>query len=281
MSRMLEALKQLERRGARPVALEQQPLRANDDDTSHAASAALHAFEPYGLDPPADTFTAAPYLDSGGSAAQVAESASGPPTQPSAAKNVLPLCVTGDDYQPVARQIVEIIDLQGSRIFVVFSVSAETDEALSLPTLASALAGELGRRVLLAHTDRRLRSILSNTPSEPLLGLSAVLAGAIPWPQSIHRTSQPSLDLIPRGEAPFRAEFLSELSFPGTWAADYGAVLIGCNCSSQPLAIELARAADATIFAVRNGSAHRDTLQNVGSAFQAAGARPIGCVVLD
>jgi hypothetical protein len=280
MSRMLEALKQLERRGAKPTQPDRESVAATTPWTVNSDDSIVEGFDPYGLDQPANVFAAAPYLDSVAQLAKLDERFDGA-HQPIAAKAPLSLRLVADDYQPISRQLVEIIDLRGSRIFVVQSVSVDTDEALSLPTLGLALAGELGRRVLIIHTDRRLRSTLENAPSEPLVGLSDALSGVNPWTDAIHRTSQPSLDLIPRGEAPIRGGSLSELNFPGSWAAEYGAVLIGCHSSSQPLAIELARLADATIFAVRNGTVHRDTLQKIGAKFQAAGARPTGCVVLD
>jgi Mrp family chromosome partitioning ATPase len=279
MSRMLEALKQLERRGARTAAPQLEPVEW-PPDAPRGEVVQVTGFDPYRLEQTESAFEAASYVDPVAEIARLddpLDQVQRPPVD----QHLLALRLSGADYQPIARQTVEIIDLRGSRNFVVHSVSADSDEALSLPTLGLALARELGRRVLLIHTDRRLRCVIDDAPGDPLAGLSDALAGISTWSLAIHHTSEPSLDLIPRGETPLRGGALSELNFPGSWAAEYGAVLIGCHSTSQPLSIELARLADGTIFAVRNGSVQRDTLQKIGAAFQAAGARPLGCFVLD
>ena len=195
--------------------------------------------------------------------------------------NALPLRFNGDDYSSLARRIVELIDRDGCHSFLLHSANVETDDLVSISTLARALAGELGRRVLLIHTSRRLQSIVDGVPQGPLPGLTECLFSGSPWAQSVHATSHPALDLVPRGESAFRGGQIAELQFPGSWRGAYGAVLVSTAPHSQQLALDLSTAADATIVAVKLRSIDRQALQRTAATLRSAGARLAGCVALD
>jgi hypothetical protein len=278
MSRMLNALKQLE--GRRPAAW-CAPVEACPEE-SRPDVRFVQESDPYAIDYQGATPSVPQYAEP--IPAQAVTPVWDDATlrsDPVAAAGTLPLRFTGDDYTPLARRIVELIDRDACHSFLLHSVNVETDDLVSISTLGRALAGELGRRVLLIHTNRRLQSIVDGVPQGPLPGLTECLFAGAAWESCVHRTSHPALDLVPRGESAFRGGQIAELQFPGCWRGAYGAVLIGTAPHSQQLALDLSTASDATIVAVKLRSIDGQALQRTAASLRSAGARLAGCVALD
>lgn len=278
MSRMLNALKQLEGRRSAGFYATVEPLR----EESPAAAQCAQEPDPYAIDYDAATPDAPQYVEPlvGRVVAAVSDDTVRRSYSPATA-GTLQLRFTGDDYGPLARRLVELIDRDGCHSFLLHSINVETDDVMSIATLGRALAGELGRRVLLIQTNRRLQSIVDGVPQGPLPGLTECLLAGAPWDLSVHQTSHPALDLVPRGESAFRGGQIAELQFPGNWRGAYGAVLIGTAPHSQQLALDLSAASDATILAVKLRSIDSQALQRTAGSLRSAGARLAGCVAVD
>lgn len=155
-----------------------------------------------------------------------------------------------------------------------------------LGSLAAVLAERTAGEVLLVDCDLRREESADllgvSTPKQP--GLAEVLAGAVHWEEAVVDTHGKGVGLLPgsrlpRGLLPEQLEEIDPAGLVAELRKRYQLVLFAGTRPDEPLIVRLTACCDGTYLAVRLGETQRRTAARAIRALQRRGGRLLGSIV--
>jgi len=294
MSRMLEALKQIDARSPQPT---EEPVATVGDD-SVSADSQSHPAEGVATDEAVEAALAraeaaaelavAELCAAGASPEETAAGVSlqeGPAAEPPPAPQpVRPSQDRPSAYDNLAEKI--LAQLPADRpASLMFTSPADGDGKTSmLLPLARAIVEQVRGKVLLIDADFRRPDLASRLDADAPVGLADVLMGATTWQQVVRSTDVPRLEVLPgkrfstpEGRPPEMLNLdplLQELS------DHYQFVLLDTSSLHHREVAPIARCCDAVYLVLRAGQTTRRAARQAARAIESCGGQLLGTVLL-
>lgn len=289
MSRMLDALKQIEAKHPQAVVLE--PVAAEELVSFGLDRQAKPWAEPASLPETAvveDVAAEGPAaVDEAIPPAPTAEESAPKLKLHAAPQDSSALEGPADEYAAqygeLAAKILDRCRTERARAFLFTSPGDHEGKTSTLVPVAAVLAERLGEEILLVDANVRQPGIGRFFGLSTDLGLVDVLQGVTDWPEVVFSTTIPHLSVLPGSRIPADDHWsLPPLKFASLlheWRSRYRLVLIDTPSLIHPFAAAIAKHCEGVYLLVQLGRTYRHAIRQAVEVLEANDAPLLGCVV--
>jgi Mrp family chromosome partitioning ATPase len=299
MSRMLEALKQIEASSpaARPAI---QPISPEELEafgvrpppepppTPEAADDEVVPLETAGHGAPAAPPTEPDHDD----AARVGGTANPPPSvKPTGNPSCRPISLPDDAekgaYGDLAGRILAQVSQRsgnGPAVLMFASVTEGEYTSVTLASLAVVLAGRTGDPIVAVNADFRDPALANRLGIRADQGLADALATGADLGELVRKTSVDGLSVLPWGRPPAAGFSLDPAKLDPVLQSlrrQFRLVLLDAPCVMHPAIAPISRLCDGTYLLVKLGRTGRNAARRAVRLVDRCGGRPLGCVLVE
>lgn len=188
-------------------------------------------------------------------------------------------------YQRLLAELLRRLPPGEQTIFAFAAPMAAQRLTTTVLQLAVTLAEQSDQAILIVDGNRAAPAIDARFGLPKSRGLREVLRGDVCWSDAIVQTLAPNLNLLPSGggsrDSASEPVALAVRELFAALRRHYGLVLVDAGPLLQPASLELARQADGVCLVVQAAGMTRKPLLAAVRRLRRAGARVVGCAVLE